>query len=314
MASRLSGHRDRLTNGELEHLNYFLLRLAALTSQRKVVQLFRGDKVENLFQRLNVPYVPQDPDYVTVLGRLFMIGEKSKHFYREHFPGAKGRVLRIDEDGKEAFEFIFDHLNRAIRSKDSIHVAFFRRNEEFKGYFATRNNKREFVEKAQRCDDGCRNAYKNRYLTLLHQLGSITYKDKSHLISTSSSTSVAEKFSGKGGAEQGMKLYAWAPNTWILPRTRTGELPNYKGRPYPLQKEVSLQAGILPHYIIGVELSKRRFFYNPYLFRTEINNSTFAEGFDVNQEHFEPVLKQTNYSRSFKIVDEHIWEQVTGKR
>lgn len=290
---------ENLSYSELNTVNSFLLRCIQWNYQRKISLLYRGDKLENLFNRLGLEYNSIDPDYLQMLQRLFMIGEKGRHFYSERINPPSGRRIGVDFSGQEAFALIFDHLNKAVKSKDQIHIRFFEVNGHFKSFFLEKKNKEVFIANSSRLSATTAFLYRNYYLTLLHQLGAPGYKRKSHFVSMSSNRDVAMYFSGNNDSRR-VILHCWKPSTSLISRRSKMIMPLYRGVPYKWQKETSLFAGILPHYIFAVEIvDEAKLFYNPYLFISTNFDDVFIKGFDINQAAFGDILKLTNYGKAF---------------
>jgi hypothetical protein len=71
-----------------------------------------------------------------------------------------------------------------------------------------------------------------------------------------------------------------------------------------------LTAGILPHYIIGVEfLNNNEFYFNSNIIENELNEVIFMFGLDINQDNFFSVLKKTSFRRSFSVIGRKFLEQ-----
>ena len=241
--------KNELSLAELEILNSFLMQLLSNSASSKVKMIYRGDNLGNLCHRLGVKYDTSDIDFQTLLERLFMIGEKARHFYDDSI---EGRYLSIEGAGREAFDYLFDHLHKAVRNRRKAYVQFFSTNVLFREYFADKKNKRVFIDAAMGHSEYLRMYFRERYQTLLHQLAAPIYKEKSHVVSTSRNHHVAKKFAG-GGVDNidSCIIHAWKPNMNRF-RLINNSLPNYKGYPFSHQEETSIIAGILPHYIIAL--------------------------------------------------------------
>jgi hypothetical protein len=80
--------------------------------------------------------------------------------------------------------------------------------------------------------------------------------------------------------------------------------------PYKTQKEISILAGILPHYIIGLQIIEdERFLINPNIFINPITDNLFIDGLSINQDDFDEVLRQTSYRKSFEVQGSRIRER-----
>lgn len=293
-----------LSKRDLIHFNEFLLMQIRLTQRRIIQPLYRGDKLKNLFDRLGVFYNEVEPDYKQLVSRLFMIGEKSRNFYSdEFFNNRNNRNIRIDDCDEKVFNYIFDNINSSLKSKNSYTKAFFDKNEQFKQFFLDKTaNKKTFSSIIIAVAENEQVFFKNYYLTLLHQLGSINYKESSHLVSTSKDHTVAEDFAGTRSSSKRIMLHCWTTVNSQMSNFKKYGLPKYNGVPYKNQKEFSILAGILPHYIIGLQIiDEEKFFINPNIFLNPITDCLFVHGLNINQEDFDEVLRQTKYRKSFEV-------------
>ena len=134
-----------LSYDELEQFNSFLLGLNRASSRRKITTLFRGDKISNIFNRLGVEYEINHPNYQDLLDRLFMVGDKARHFYNEQINQFGGRQIRVEDLSENTFGYIFDHLYKAAKSKETNSKKFFEKNEKLKNYFLDKKNKGNFL-------------------------------------------------------------------------------------------------------------------------------------------------------------------------
>jgi hypothetical protein len=297
----MSVTKAKYTSAELNKINEFLLRLLQENNYGRIKIVYRGDKIESLFQRLNIFFNPDSINYSQALERLFMVGEKGKHFYARNDSSFSGNKFRIEDIGGEFFTFIFDVLSKASKSKKKHLLDFFRRNDSFKQYFIERSNKHSFLATIENLDDRKKNLIKNYYLTLLHQLAALDYKKKSMHVSTTEDRNIAIQFAGHSRQSPAFLLHVWAPTTSTLRKCFKGTgLPIYQQAPFKKQKEISFFAGILPQYIICFEvIGKKNKFYNPAIQTNNITPFTFIFGLDIDQANFENVFRQTNYSAFF---------------
>lgn len=302
----------KLDRQELLQFNLFLLEKEKLTRGKIITPIFRGDKLENLFIRLGIDYSETQNDYKELLYRLFMIGEKAKHFYStEFYKPNYTTAITIDDCNEKVFEYIFDNISITSKSNNSHTRKFFNRNIAFKDFFQNkRDNKKQFVSNALSANVNEQKDFRNYYLTLLHQLGSIKYKNKTHLVSASTDKFIAESFAINKLTIKGIILHAWKPSYKSLLQLKKFGLPKYTNSPYPHQKEISILAGILPHYIIGLEIIEDKEFYiNPSIFSNTINCNLFTNGLEINQDNFDEVLKQTKYEKPFVMSGNQIQER-----
>ncbi|HEY4149386.1 MAG TPA: hypothetical protein VGM41_10670 [Chitinophagaceae bacterium] len=278
---------------EIAKIEEFLLLLLRESSSGRIKMTYRGDKIENLFERLNIFFNPRLPDYEQMIERLFMVGEKSKHFYVDTLTSVPGRQFKLDDVGEASFAYIFDQLTEVTKSKRAHHVEFFRKNDSFRNYFKDKGNKPFFLSDIEIMDDRKKLIIKRYYLTLLHQLAYVNYKKKSILISTSEEKNIAKQFASHSRQKPGFRLHVWTPTAISLVKYFKGSgLPMYKHVPFKIQEEVSFFAGILPHYIVALEvMGKRKIFYNPAILTNNITPFTLLNGLDIDQSNFENVIR-----------------------
>jgi hypothetical protein len=295
----------KLDRRDLLHYTEFLLRLVKLTTSKAIQPVFRGDNLENLFYRLGFNHGYSDENLEEFLKRFYMIGQKSKHFFDiEVSVNQNKRNIGIDDVGDHVFEIIFDNIFSVLKSKNSSTKAFFDKNEEFYNFFKLkRGNKINFLKKISELKGDGKLYFKDYYLRLLHQLGSIKYKSHSHFVSTSPFYKIAQGFACNDASSQSVIIHTWSSINYRDRKYKNIELPKYKGEPYRSQRENSFFAGILPHFIIGLEIiEQKKFFINPNIFVNEITDDLFFNGLKIDQEEFDVILKKTRYSSSYKVL------------
>jgi len=294
------------TRDEQKKIKNFLRHLQQEADNGRVKIVYRGDKLKTLFRKANVYFDAIDPDYNAVLNSLFILGEKGKHFYKVNNSHSTGRKFALDDVGNACFSHIFDHLAKTIKSKEEHQREFFRKNALFRDYFVDKINKPLFLKAIIRIDPRRLLVIKTYYLTVLHQLSAVNYRNKSLLVSTSEDRNMALSFAGHLRKEPGFLIHAWTTAPASLKQYFKGTgLPMYREAPFKKQKEISFFAGILPHYIIGLELvGKGITFYNPAITSNNITPLTFTHGLDIDQSNFEHFFKQSVYS-SVYATDGH---------
>jgi len=291
-----------LNLNEFSNLTDFLLLFVSESRRGKIIPLYRGGNLNDLFSRLGIEYEPIKPNYELLLQRFFMIGEKGRHFYsKEYFKLGNNFMFGIEDHDEIIFKNIFDVLNSFCKNKRKKDDHFFERNEIFCEYFVNkRSNKKKFVEFIAKLDSQNQLVIRNYYLSRLHQFGSKVYKDKSILVSTSKSYMIAKGFASESQEEKRMVIHSWTPRTSAFNNEFYQVLPVFRGGPYSYQREISIFAGILPHYIIGLEIiDDNMFFINPSILENKITKDVFSNGLPINQENFHQILKLTNYEGYF---------------
>jgi len=292
-----------MTNQELIRYNQFLLAEMDLTRRRVIKLIYRGDSLSNLCERLNVDYNGDLTNIELVLKRLFMVGEKSRRYY------SLDGNFDIDDTDNYVFERISKYFKDSLENKNLNCTYFFIRNSTLANFFADKNNKYIFLRIIEKADYQERLHIRNYYLTLLHQLAAINYKNKSHFVSTSEDYKIAEKFARQNTDSNKVILHCWQPIVKEREIITKYNLPKYSLGPFDYQKEVSVLGGILPHFISGLELmSTNRFHPNPNILNNEVSDQIFITGLEIDQTNFRKVWALTNYRRSLVTDGESIWE------
>jgi len=293
-----------MNNIELLRYNNFLLKQIDLTRKRIIKPIYRGDSLKNLCEKLNVVYDHENTDITTILERLFMVGEKARRFYTDD------ENFSINEAGDYVFEKIMNYFQTSLKNKNINTVSFFNRNSTLKNFFSNRNNKSVFLEIVNAATENERVAIRNYYLTLLHQLAAINYKNKSHFVSTSKDYAIAQKFSNYNYDPNKIILHCWQPIQLEKNVVKKYKLPVYSVGPYDYQREFSILGGILPHFISGIEIIRTNDFYpNPNIFKAEITNELFFSGLVIDQSNFDEVVNLTNYKRTLITDGINLWER-----
>lgn len=303
----------QIDNIKLNHFNDFLLRQIQLINDNKIRSLYRGDNLKNLQDKLGVNSDNRESDLIELFDRLFMIGEKSKKFYADEFWGYDSNSrFKIEDCSEDVFGHIFFQIDKALKNKNNKLRKFLDKNTKFKNYFHDKENKNKFIASAILIPENLRKYFKSYYLTLLHQLGYVNYKNKSDLVSATSNYSIAQVFSKANQINDPIIIHFWIPNSSKLAKDfKKYKMPKYVGLPYTEQKETSLLAGILPHFIIGIEIPADETLYlNPNIFTNEINDDLFLQGMIINQTNFISIWKKTNYkgyyTSNYKGIIENI--------
>ena len=258
--------------------------------KKEIRPLYRGDSLKNLCDKLNVFYNNGAPNIKDILERLCMVGDKANRYYtiNENF--------KIEDANDFVFNKIMDYFKSSLKSKNKNTINFFERNKKLKEFFSNKNNESIFLERIESANKDERLYIRNYYLTLLHQLAAINYKNKSHFVSTSEDYKIAVKFANKNSDGHSIVLHCWQPINRERCTIKKYNLPLYSIGPYDYQKEFSVLGGILPHYISGLEIKSTNDFYpSPNIFNQDITNETFLNGLEIDQRNFHTIIKLTNY-------------------
>ena len=91
-------------------------------------------------------------------------------------------------------------------------------------------------------------------------------------------------------------------------------MPRQTKSAFDIQHEISLLAGILPHYIIGIEFLKdNEFYFNSNILENGVNDAVFMFGLNINQDNFFNVLKETSFRKSFNTTRREIYENTASR-
>ncbi len=292
-----------LDNQQLEKLLSFIIYLT-----QNSALYYRGENYKTLKTKLNI----QDEDYSDKLSTyIFLLGEKGK-VYRKDVKNSfkKGtKIFPIDSIENNVFEYIFDKFYNAIKTtKNKDLKDFFDKEIQFKSFFSDKNNKLEFIKKIGYVADlKSKLQIRDYYLKLLHRIGNIGFSNKSFYLSSSRKFSIAKKFAINN--HDGIVFVSWGKTIFEPYPTRIlkqFEFPRYIKDVFPLQREVTLTGGLLPHYILGYyKVNENIFIVNPNLFSTNNSfNQIMQNGFEIDQSGFHDALEQTNYS-GFIVLDEN---------
>lgn len=292
-----------MTKLELQRYNDFLFAINTLSYKKEISQIYRGDSLENLCRKLNIDYLQENTDTNLICERLFMVGEKAKRYYIDD------NSFKIEDYEDTIFEKIIKYFNDSIKNKNKSVKYFFDRNSALRDFFIDKYNKNTFKEKIREASEQEKLAIRDYYLTLLHQLAAINYKNKSHFVSTSEDYGIAESFSKSRKEKYRVILHCWQPIRNEKNTVKKFNLPTYSFHPFQYQKEYSLLGGILPHFIHMIEFCYlNKFVPNPNIFNQNINEYSFYFGLDIDQSNFFKVLELTNYKRSITTNGKICWE------
>jgi hypothetical protein len=156
------------------------------------------------------------------------------------------------------------------------------------------------------------------YLYLIHNFSSSKF---SILCSTSRDIGIAEEFSKGYENKDGIIFFYFSPNlrdihAMSLELGSNGcnlckhySLPVYGTNFYPREDEVALKGGLIPHRILGIfDMSQNKFVVNPHLFlhrnSDKISLDILKDGYNIDQENFPKLIKDTGYRGYFFRYDE----------
>ena len=292
---------------EREYIKYndFLLKQIELNQQKKIEIAYRGDSLKNLYKRFGI--IDDETEYhkQELLKRIFLIGDKSKYFYKRNLLNFSETpdYIGFNDNNKNEIEKIFNYFNNSTKSKKTYIIDFFIKNIELRNYFENEENCNHFVNEITISKQ--QKAYRNYYLKVLHQLYILEYKKKSHFISTTTDKNVAYDFAGKNG----VIIHCWTPKLKLRLLFKKYNLPKISYLPFKKQYEETILAGVLPHFISAIEiLSEFKTYINPNIFVNNVSQKVFTEGLNIDQTEFEEYILKTQFRKSFTIAGRKITE------
>jgi len=283
----------------MDYIDKFQKLKLNLSRNGNIRLLYRGDNLNSLYKRFGVVNDKSQYNRNELLKRIFLIGDKAKYFYKDEIlkRNKYERNIPLLDSDDEIIDGIFNQIWAAVESHKPYLLDYFEHNRDLKGYFGDPVNRKYFINSINATKDKFR--YRNYYLTILHQLYFLEYRNNTHFVSTSTKVDVAKSFAGKVG----VIIHCWEPVTKLKRLLlKKYNLPRQNKLAFKEQSEVSLAAGILPHYIIGVEfLENNEFYFNSNILASEISEVIFMFGLNINQDNFFSVLRKTGFRKSFSI-------------
>ncbi len=223
-----------------------------------------------------------------------MLGEKSKYYIYDK------TKINPNDINDYIFEQIFDMLGR----KGWDNTGFFiEQNEKFFEFFYNKKNKPVFVKaiRSKRAEEQI--YYRNRYLTLLHQLNCSEYKEYSFYTSTTKNFNIAKEFIN----EEGIILFSWKQKNSIFINEYNDEnIPICNDIPFENEQEETEYRGLFPHYIYGFLIIDNgkydKFLVNHHLFSLFNRKIEYVIKFGIfiDQSNFDKMLEETNYKNFFE--------------
>ena len=131
------------------------------------------------------------------------------------------------------------------------------------------------------------------------------------MLSTSKSMLQALQFAAFKRTNPWYVIHAWIPGGISIEKSiPERNLPRYIHRPFQKQKEISFFAGLLPHYIIGIQImGASAMIYNPAIFSSWISPVTLFDGLKIDQSKFEEYASFTRIKGKFITDGEDMIEE-----
>lgn len=277
--------------------NKFLDLLGTFEKKGCVEKLHRGISKEFAFKSLNLDLKHNSIEQFAE--RLFFFGEKAKYFWNEKLRNSEQEFdFEINDISNKFFKYIFNEFNNLIvNGKKPRTKQYFAKNKKPTSFFSETGNIDKFVEKIELLTESEQLQTRNDYLKILHQLGESDYKKSSQFLSGSEETKIAQGFS-KGG----ITINFWEINS---DKSKINfDIPLFVGKPYEKQKETTIFAVILPHYIYSFTDTDENLTYpNPAIKTTKNFEPAIFSGLEIQQNNFLEKLKMKTGYKSGIVTD-----------
>jgi hypothetical protein len=283
--------------------------------------IYRGQKRDLLQSIYNDAYFATEFRY-----SLFLMGAKAGMFGQSELPGIN--EIDIAEAGNNEFHLIFRMLGNLLRRQFPFGptrraIAGFReREEDVTTFFSNNNNLEVFINRLNSLSGQNRIIIRDYYLALLHHISKSEYYSSSFLLSTTTNFLQSQKFAWKGeteGSNNPVVLFGWIPKNYegilnvpdsrILTRKidmNALGLPVYEKSFFPIQEEITLKGGLLPHYLLGYLHNYQAsdvFEINPALF--QVDDSWNGTELSIDQTTFNQRIQNTVFGRYFTLDSEN---------
>jgi len=295
-----------LSINEYKIISNFFFEISKNTKINRQL-IFRGDSFENLKTKLNIN--EYDNFYNKLDYFIFNLGDKGRVYQEEYRKTIKKEnIFPIDCTDKIIFEHIFIKFNKIFKSsKNSEIIEFKALNKDFASYFLKKTNNQHFIELILSEPKNNQIKIRDYYLCILHKVGKFGFYNNSFFVSTTTDNKIAATFS-KSIIFVGW--YYYSINIELKNILSKKLLPVTKTILYSYQKEISIKGGILPHYLLGyIKKETNEFILNPNLFKYKIPILNLIKfGIPLNQDNFDEILSETNYTGYFTIDTENNYD------
>ena len=314
---------NNLSEKKTEIFNSFIGHLIDVYKEGNLVFIYRGESFKGIRKKL----FSSNGDFSKskLYERLFLFGDKARHFFMDGFENFNKRVwlTNIKDCSDETFSFIFERIDNVLSApnlESRIHQSCSTR---FLQYFRDRNNHDGFIKSINSCTkDKSKNRLRLRdyYLYFLHIAGSSGIRKETMLVSTSLSVKVAECFSDEKDIDSFI-IYGFIPqqyhnfmvSPWLASEyhkiASENSLPTYQPFGlFPEQLEVSVKGALFPCFILGVKQNEN-FVVNPHIFNIKSNENASKSGIPVNQSDFMNSILASNYMRFISTDRQGHFEQ-----
>lgn len=295
----------------------------SLLNAPSVILLNRGIGLPDLTKILKVQIVR--PEFGSVLAnlaiKLFLVGSKSNYYIGSRRSINRHNIHRRVEDiDDETFQQLREKLLAVFVVKQRSKPAIERFVEENKNFLdALRGT--DFRQILNEAEEN-KILIRDYYCALLHQVYDKRYHSKSALISTSVNEEVATRFRGPEGILIKYFIPQALVHTLTIPPYILSEspakniikrlnLPMVVNPPFVEQSEYSVRRALFPHFIASFSYlngNETRTILNPEM--VNYSENTLREGFNINQERFFDVVRDTEFSRQGELVNYRQFREV----
>lgn len=288
--------KNLLSNSDMAKFHSFL----ELLQKNKCRLIFRGESKINELYNCDVGNITE------LLERIFMVGPKGKHFWKQESKYIYKTLC------KETFKQLFDEFHNLFTRNDirseklKNHLNSFKDSDKkFYTYFANNDNFVYFWKNISNHSQKERNIILDYYLSILHSAGQIAIKG-SYMLSTSLEIKEAMRYQNNGiiyvswigkSNNNGSYYDLNKVNNFI----KNNNLPYYTQSIYPEDNEICVKYGILPHRIIGIIIDKYFFVNHNFFNQQQDLSNVLKSGFDIDQTHFDEIIKLTNYKHAYNV-------------
>ncbi|MEA5464225.1 hypothetical protein [Leptothoe sp. PORK10 BA2] len=304
---------DELPQKDKEIFNSFKDHLIDFYKEGNLLFVYRGETFKRLKKRLFSNY--DDFSESKLHERIFLIGEKARHFYTDKPENStsRGWLTNINDSSNETFSHLFKRIGNVLSTSGLEHRIYQSCSSRFRKYFSDSKNCQDFLDlinAATDAGDEKRLKLRDYYLYFLHVAGSAGIREETMLVSTSLSIETSENFAGEKDSDA-LTLCGFIPqpyhnfmvSPWLASEyhaiASNHSCPTYQPFGlFPEQFEASIKGALFPCFILGIkQIKNKKFVVNPHIF--DINNFYDAgkHGILVDQSNFMNSILSTKYMR-----------------
>lgn len=308
----INGSLKPFNDKEFQKFKLFEKEIQETHKEGNLLLLYRGESLKGLKKRL----FHDDSSYELskLYERIFVLGEKAKHFYEKRV-NLKDRnyLISIDDISRETFEFIFNRISNLLKEESLSIKINGCVSTRFKEFFLDDKNIEKFADSILSEDNNSQIKIRDYFLFFLHTAASKGVKEQTFFVSTSTDKNIANDFAGDRHGRGKIIFHFYIPrpfskfavSPWMIAEHHdlvfNVKLPTYQPTSlFPEQKEIAVKASLSPRFLIGVQnFEENHLFVNPYI--SEIDPSQYdsciRSGIPIKQDKFMEIIEKTNYMR-----------------